>query len=60
MNRTYDVLEYCIEQTMIHSPPTHLLKRLIHINMSLEESTIFLSVTKTRLQDPTEGLFRVS
>lgn len=56
---TYNVLHlYCIEQTMIHSLLIHLfLNRMIHINTSLEECTVFLFVTETRLQDPTEDLF---
>lgn len=41
MNSTSAVLEYCIEQTMIHSLLIHLLKRVIHISVSLEESTVF-------------------
>lgn len=58
---TYDMLEYCIEQTMIHSLLIHLfLNRMIHINTSLEECTVFLFVTETRLQDPTEDLFSFS
>lgn len=58
---TYNVLEYCIKQTMIHSLLIHLfLNRMIHINTSLEECTVFLFVIETRLQDPTEDLFSFS
>lgn len=58
---TYNVLEYSIKQTMIHSLLIHLfLNRMIHINTSLEECTVFLFVIKTRLQDPTEDLFSFS
>lgn len=59
MNNTcaYNMLKYCAEQTMIHSLLILLfLNRMIHINTSLEEYTLFLFVTETRLQDPTKLL----
>lgn len=58
---TFIVLEYCIEQTMIHSLLIHLfLNRMIHINAFLEEYALFLFVNESRLQDPTEDLSHFS